>query len=165
MLSLGSFAFAAPWLLLALAALPVLWWLLRATPPAPRQVAFPAIRLLFGLQSPEETPQRTPWWLLALRLLIAALVIVGLARPLLNPGAELRSSGPLLLVVDNGWASARDWPARQDAMADLLDQAERAGKPVQLLPTAPNGDGAILPRRLMRAAEARVEIRTLQPQP
>jgi hypothetical protein len=165
MLSLGSFAFAAPWLLLALAALPVLWWLLRATPPAPRQVAFPAIRLLFGLQSPEETPQRTPWWLLALRLLIAALVIVGLARPLLNPGAELRSSGPLLLVVDNGWASARDWPARQDAMADLLDQAERAGKPVQLLPTAPNGDGAIVPRRLMRAAEARGEIRTLQPQP
>ncbi|MGI4941646.1 MAG: BatA domain-containing protein, partial [Janthinobacterium lividum] len=28
--------FAAPWLLLALAALPLLWWLLRVTPPAAR---------------------------------------------------------------------------------------------------------------------------------
>lgn len=165
MLSIGSFAFAAPWLLLALATLPVLWWLLRAIPPAPRQVVFPAIRLLFGLQSPEETPQRTPWWLLALRLLIAALVIVGLAQPLLNPGTELRGSGPLLLVVDNGWAAGRDWPLRQNAMNDLLDQAERLGKPVLLLPTAPDASGAIAPRRLMRAADARGEIRALTPQP
>ena len=49
MLALGSLAFASPWLLAALAALPVMWWLLRVTPPAPRRVAFPAIRLLLGL--------------------------------------------------------------------------------------------------------------------
>src|SRR5438045_1242184 len=35
MLALGSLAFASPWLLAALAALPVIWWLLRVTPPAP----------------------------------------------------------------------------------------------------------------------------------
>jgi len=49
MLALGSLAFASPWLLAALAALPVIWWLLRVTPPAPRRIAFPAIRLLLGL--------------------------------------------------------------------------------------------------------------------
>ena len=48
MLALGSLAFASPWLLAALAALPVIWWLLRVTPPAPRRIAFPAIRLLLG---------------------------------------------------------------------------------------------------------------------
>ena len=58
MLSLGSLAFASPWLLLGLAALPVLWWLLRVTPPAPRRVRFPALRLLLGLQPREETRQR-----------------------------------------------------------------------------------------------------------
>ncbi|MGH7055608.1 MAG: BatA domain-containing protein, partial [Stellaceae bacterium] len=42
-------AFASPWLLLALAGLPVIWWLLRVTPPAPRRIAFPPIRLLLGL--------------------------------------------------------------------------------------------------------------------
>ena len=67
MLSLGPLAFAAPWLLVALAALPVLWWLLRVTPPTPRRVAFPAVRLLHDLPVAEETPARTPWWLLLLR--------------------------------------------------------------------------------------------------
>jgi len=42
----------------------VIWWLLRVTPPAPRQIAFPAIRLLLGLTPREETPARTPWWLI-----------------------------------------------------------------------------------------------------
>ena len=44
--------FAAPWVLLALPALPLLWWLLRVTPPAPRSESFPAIRLLMGLHAP-----------------------------------------------------------------------------------------------------------------
>ncbi|MEC7538018.1 MAG: BatA domain-containing protein, partial [Pseudomonadota bacterium] len=49
MFGLGSFGFANPWLLTALLLLPLIWWLLRITPPAPREVLFPAIRLLFGL--------------------------------------------------------------------------------------------------------------------
>ena len=32
---IGSVAFLAPWLLVGLATLPILWWLLRAVPPAP----------------------------------------------------------------------------------------------------------------------------------
>ncbi len=85
--------FAAPWVLLALAALPLLWWLLRVTPPAPRSESFPAIRLLLGLHAAEETPARTPWWLLLLRVLAAALVIVGLARPVLDAGSRLPAAG------------------------------------------------------------------------
>ena len=86
--------FAQPWLLLALASLPVLWWLLRVTPPAPKKQPFPALRLLSGIQVPDETPARTPWWLLALRLAIAALIILALAQPLLNPSQPLYGSGP-----------------------------------------------------------------------
>ena len=91
--------FAAPWLLLALAALPLLWWLLRVTPPSPVTQNFPAIRLLAGLRSAEETPARTPWWLLLLRMAAAALIIVGLARPILDAAAGPPGAGPLLLVV------------------------------------------------------------------
>ena len=119
--------FAAPWLLLALAALPLLWWLLRVTPPAPRTQSFPAIRLLSGLRSPETTAARTPWWLLALRIAAAGLVIVGLAGPVLDAGGALPGAGPLLLVMDDGWASAPDWPARVAAAnAALISAACRA---------------------------------------
>jgi Domain of unknown function (DUF4159)/Aerotolerance regulator N-terminal len=136
MLELGPLAFAQPFLLLALATLPVLWWLLRVTPPAPRRLSFPAVRLLLGLTPPQETPARTPWWLLALRLAAAACVILALAQPLLNPSANLTGSGPLLLVVDDGWAAARNWAARQTLLDALLSQAERQQRPVVLLSTA-----------------------------
>src|SRR5881227_42398 len=130
MLALGSFAFAAPWLLVALAALPVIWWLLRVTPPAPRRIAFPAIRLLLGLNPREETPARTPWWLILLRTVLAALVIVALAHPLLNPQSGLAGNGPVVLVIDDDWAAARDWTARQTAIVGLLGQVQREDRAV-----------------------------------
>jgi hypothetical protein len=134
--------FAAPWILLALPALPLLWWLLRVTPPAPRSETFPAIRLLMGLHAREETPARTPWWLLLLRMLAATLVILALARPVLDPGSTLPGSGPVLLVVDNGWASAGDWPRRMQAANTVLDRIERAGRQAALLTTASDETGA-----------------------
>src|SRR5574341_1356878 len=104
MLALGPLSFAAPWVLLALISLPVLWWLLRITPPAPKRLAFPALRLLLGLVPREETPYRTPLWLLLLRLLVLTLVVVALAEPLVNARTPAAGNGPLLIVVDNGWA-------------------------------------------------------------
>ncbi len=124
--------------MLALPALPLLWWLLRVTPPAPRSETFPAIRLLMGLHAHEETPARTPWWLLLLRMVAATLVIVALARPVLDAGSSLPGSGPVLLVIDNGWASAGDWPRRMQAANTVLDRVERAGRQAALLATAPN---------------------------
>ena len=159
-------SFAAPWILLALGALPVLWWLLKVTPPAPRRIRFPAIRLLLGLQPREETPHRTPPWLIALRLLIASLVILALAHPLINAGERLSGQGPLLLVVDDGWAAAPHWEARQTAMTDLIDEAERAQKPIMLLTTAPRADGqAIAATPPLPASEARSQAQALAPKP
>ncbi|MCO6419801.1 BatA domain-containing protein, partial [Siccirubricoccus sp. KC 17139] len=135
MLTLGPIAFAAPWLLLALPALPVLWWLLRVTPPAPRRLGFPALRLLRDLPVVEETPARTPWWLLLLRLVAAGLVILGLARPVLGPGGAAGGEGTLLLVVEDGWASAADWPARMALAGAALDRAGREGRRAALLAT------------------------------
>ena len=109
MWSLGAIGFVNPWFLVALAGLPVIWWLIRVTPPAPRRVAFPAIRLLFGLRVEESTPARTPLWLLLLRLLLAALAIFALSGPVLDPGARLAGNGPVVLVLDDGWSAARGW--------------------------------------------------------
>src|SRR4051812_35790506 len=166
MLALGPIAFAAPWILGALIVLPVLWWLLRLMPPSPRVVQFPAIRLLRDLVAREETPARTPLWLLIMRLVLAALVILALAQPLLNPRAGLPGSGPIILVVDNGWGAGRDWPARQRAMADAVDQAERSGRELIVLATAPNAAGE-KPQatNLLRPADARRVTQSLSPMP
>ena len=74
-MTLGPLAFLNPWMLLALLALPVIFWLLRVTPPSPRREMFPPVRLLMNLAATEETPAATPLWLLILRLALAALVL------------------------------------------------------------------------------------------
>ncbi len=166
MLALGSLAFASPWLLAALAALPVIWWLLRVTPPAPRQIAFPAIRLLLGLVPREETPARTPWWLILLRTVIAALIVIALAHPLLNPQTRLAGAGPVALVIDDGWAAARDWRRRQAAAIDILAEAEREGRQIVLVTTAPAASDEPAPALApIRAADARAAVEALVPKP
>ncbi len=157
--------FAAPALLLALPALAALWWLLRLTPPLPRRQRFPAIALLAGIATAEETPARTPPWVLALRLLAAALIVLGLAGPILRPGAVLPGRGTLLLVIDNGWAAAPAWPRVQRAAAGVLARAARAGRKVVLLATAADASGAPpRPTPALPAAALAARLAALRPQ-
>jgi hypothetical protein len=166
MLAFGSLAFVSPWLLVALMALPIIWWLLRVTPPAPRRIEFPAIRLLLGLVPREETPARTPLWLILLRMVLAALVIGAVAHPLLNPRAHLAATGPILLVVDDGWAAARDWPMRQASLNEFLAEAEREDRQVVFVTTAPAAGNEPPPAlQPIRAADARAAVQALQPKP
>lgn len=166
MLSLGAFAFAAPGMLALLVALPAIYFLLRLIPPLPKLVRFPAIRLLVGLEPPEQTPMKMPWWLLLLRLLLAAALILAVARPLLNPQAELPGRGPLLLVIDDGWSSAPGWATRTAHAERLIQRAERANRPVVLVGTAPAPLDAPATRRgAMRPDEARTLLRAFRPKP
>jgi len=133
MLVLGPIGFALPWLLWGLLALPVLWLLLRAVPPAPVIRRFPGVALLLGLTDRDTEAERTPWWLMLLRMLAIAALIVGFAGPVLNPEPKGEGKGPLLIVVDGTWADARDWPRRVERIARALDDAARAGRPVALV--------------------------------
>ncbi|OYV24533.1 MAG: hypothetical protein B7W99_01845 [Rhodospirillales bacterium 20-58-10] len=158
--------FSAPLVLLGLLALPGLYFLLRLTPPAARRVRFPPLALLRGLAAVERTPARMPLWLLALRLLIAALVIVGLAGPQLHPPPALPGSGPVLLVIDNGWASASDWAARRDAALQVVAGAGQAGRGVSVLATTRDASNAA-PRvqGVMPAVQAAQMLAAMVPEP
>jgi hypothetical protein len=135
---IGAIGFTAPWLLLGLAALPVLWIILRAVPPAPVRRIFPGVTLLLGMQDDEQVSDRTPWWLLLLRMIALAALIIGLAGPVLNPRGEEAGRGPLLIVMDASWASGSDWPARMEVLERVLTDAARADRPVAVMPlTAP----------------------------
>ncbi len=166
MFGLGSIAFLAPWFLGLAILLPVIWWLLRLLPPAPKLIRFPAIRLLLGLKPDEETPRRLPIWLAILRLALAALVIGALAQPVLNPVGELDGNGPLVLVIDDGWASAPGWSKRQNHLESLIDKADRADRNVLLLTTAPPAlDDVAQQRGMLRAGDARALVRAMKPKP
>ena len=157
------FTFGFPAILWGLLALPVIWWLLRLTPPKPQTEVFPPLNILARVLKKEETPHQSPWWLTLLRLLMAALVVLALAEPVFNPREQLPASGSALaLVVDNGWASAPDWDRRVATAERLIDDANSNGVPVVLAFTAEKPNAEIGP---FDAAAARDRLRAAQPRP
>ncbi len=161
---LGTLGFLTPWALAALLALPAIWWLLRTTPPRPKVVSFPPTILLKGLKNKEQTPARSPWWLTAIRIFAAAAVIFALADPILNADRKQSlASGPLVLIIDNGWASANQWQLRKKYALRLITEAEALSKPVLLVPTAATKQ--IATNNLLAPGAARERIEALQPAP
>ncbi len=159
---IGPIGFSAPWLLLALAALPILWIILRAVPPAPIRRRFPGVALLLGLKDDDSVTDRTPWWLLLLRMLAVAAVIIGLAGPVLNPQVEdeNRATGPVLFLLDASWASGRDWIAQQTLMDAMLAEAGREGRTVAVMRLSDPKEP------VFQSAEAwRTQLSGLGPQP
>ncbi|MCK0139442.1 DUF4159 domain-containing protein [Aliiroseovarius sp. F47248L] len=156
-------AFTTPWLLAGLVALPVLWLLLRAIPPAPLRQRFPAVTLLLGLEDRDAESDRTPWWLLLLRLLAVAALILGFAGPVLNPEQRQSSGGPLLIFVDAGWTAASDWPQRIGAIDDHLDIAAQAGRPVAIALSHEVTDAGAAAPQWQSAGEWRVRLAGLSP--
>ncbi|RLQ88355.1 DUF4159 domain-containing protein [Notoacmeibacter ruber] len=156
-------AFAAPALLAGLIALPAIWWLLRATPPRPKEEVFPPLRILARVLKTEETPQKSPWWLTALRLLIVAIAVLALAGPIWNPRQTvIADTGALALIVDNNWASAEDWDERLATAEDLVDEAADDGRPILLAFTADAANSEIGP---FDATEARQRLAAATPRP
>jgi hypothetical protein len=155
-------SFAEPLLLLGLLSLPLLWWLLRVMPPRPRRIEFPPTRLLFDIAPKEETPSRTPWWLTALRLLAAALLILAAAGPIWNPRTGVAGShAPLVILLDDGWSAASSWDVRIKAADELIANADNDRRGIALVPLSePTRDITIMP-----GGAARVALRQLTPKP
>jgi hypothetical protein len=155
--------FAAPLALAALVALPALWFLLRVTPPRPRRIDFPPLRIMADLLGKRETPARTPPWLLILRLLAAACLILAVSGPVWNPSGTGAATGrtPLLVILDNGFTAAHDWRDRLRVATDTIESAARDGRPVAV--TALAEPAAALEAKVPAAALE--HLRAIAPRP
>ncbi|WP_232227914.1 BatA domain-containing protein [Asaia astilbis] len=136
--------FLTPLALIGLLALPALYWLVKATPPPPKEQAYPSLQILRRLRPGRADTARSPLWLLMLRLIAVALLIFGLAQPIwLGRDLSDAPSKDLVLVLDNGWASVPHWQDRLRAARQLAERRFRAGHEVTLLLTAPDPDGSM----------------------
>ncbi|MDO9414829.1 DUF4159 domain-containing protein [Pararhizobium sp.] len=156
------FLFANPLMLAALVALPAIWWLLRLTPPRPVTEIFPPLKILASVLKREETPSKSPWWLTLLRMLMAALIILAIANPVVNPRTNtLAANGPLVLIIDNSWSTSADWQRRVDTASALIDDADSSDVPVSILFTAETENDAVP----ASAATARNRLMATDPRP
>jgi hypothetical protein len=140
---LANVLFLNPWLLTGFIALPLLWLLLRIMPPAPKKITLPTVRFLKGLVPEVQTPSHTPWWILLLRMVTAALVLAALAQPVFNPAGQLAGSGPVRIVLDNSWAAGSTWNTQIQAAQEIVAQAGREKRDVYILTTARTQDNEL----------------------
>ncbi|MEM9971193.1 MAG: BatA domain-containing protein, partial [Pseudomonadota bacterium] len=169
-MTIFGLTFGAPFILAGLLALPLIWFLLRLTPPRPRDEVFPPTAILTEIAPKEETPAQSPWWLTLLRLTMAALVILALSEPVWNArDKQLAAEGPVLIVLDNGWTAGAEWPERKAAARALLDEAADTGQAVALALTVTGQPEALGPQRAsdirpqLEAAQARSIAGDLSP--
>ncbi len=162
-MSLLGLTFTSPLILLGLLSLPVIWWLLRLTPPRPKQEVFPPTPILEEIGQREETPAQSPWWLTLLRLLMAALVIAALAEPVWNAqDKSITGSGPVLIVMDNGWAAGPNWQDRKATAEKLLSQAADDSRPTALVLATDGGKADV---NTVRAEQLQEVVNAAQPLP
>jgi len=165
MLSVGPLSFAAPWVLSAIVTMPLIWLLLRITPPAIKNMRFPPVRFLFDLRTKDKIAAQTPLWLLMLRLIIVALIIGALAQPVWQ-ASPVTNKGPLVMVIDDDWAAANDWNLRQKAALLILEEAELHQRSVILALTAKSPKtGTFAEPKYMTAGEAHAVVASLDPKP
>ncbi len=150
----GALAFLNPWALTALLILPVIYWLLRFTPPKPKTVRFPPFRLLLDLINKEDETDKTPWWLVLLRLALAAAIIIAVAQPILSNDKQAGlGKDPLLLVIDNDWSTANDWAIRQTILQQTLQAAKTRGVPVALATSSTTAQPQTLQMQTAQSAQ------------
>lgn len=139
-MSFGVISFLAPLSLIGLLILPLVWWILKITPPKPKIQTFPPLRLLQHILPKEETSSDMPLWLLILRLSLVALIAIALAQPTFTQPDNVRTSNAseqsLVLIMDNGWAAAANWPRLRKEAQNYLSQAQRQNKTVLFITTA-----------------------------
>ncbi len=123
------------------------------------------MRLLEDVKEHDETPARTPWWVWLLRTVAAIAAILGLSQPVYAPGESNQTSadkGAILIVLDNGWASAPRWQELLEATRASLDGGGR-DDPAHLLLTSPqqlNPD----PATRLTKSEMENRLNSLRPQ-
>lgn len=133
-MSFGGLTFLAPLVLFGLLTLPLVWWILRISPPKPRDQIFPPLRILEGIKADEETPAGAPLWLLIFRLLMVALAAFALAQPILKSAQTTSQNRPTILI-DQSVFSAPIWDELIDEAERLTREAQRQNLEVNLIPS------------------------------
>ncbi|MDP4822403.1 MAG: DUF4159 domain-containing protein, partial [Aestuariivirgaceae bacterium] len=100
-----------------------------------------------------------------IRLALTAALIFAVAAPYVDRGTQLaQGSAPRLIILDDGWAAAKDWPARQRALNDILDASANLAVSLAFTsPTATPQDFTPQPAQSVRDRVATLKPKALNP--
>jgi hypothetical protein len=162
---MGGFSVAHPLLLVGLAALPLLWWWLRALPPRPAKIAFPALLLIRNAPA-IVSHSRPPLWLIVMRMVLVVLLILAASAPAWKSSNISNNKSDLIIIVDNGWEGATALPRASELAATTLSNMRNGSNRVAILETAePPGADTTPGLTWLSPDVAEGRLRTLSAQP
>jgi len=133
------FSFYHPLYLISLLLLPLIYFLIKLTPPQPHVILFPPISILKKLVPAEKTPKNSPLLLFIVRLFLVGAIITALAGPYYQISDKvIINNQPLLIVVDDSWSSAQDWDQRKNFIQNLIHEAELQSVPTYIYAASDN---------------------------
>ncbi len=158
-------SFGNPWMLLGLGGLPLIYWLVRTVPPAPRKVEFSTLKFLQDLDAPPNESGSISWWRFAMVAALYGGVVTALADPDLNFGGNpLDGEDAVMVVVDDGWLSAPNWDDRAAMLQTIISRA--GDRKIMFMTTAPaEAEIPVVIHGPLAAADAGEIIAGLEPKP
>ncbi len=158
---LSQLTFANPWLLSLILSLPLLWWILKILPPKPKELDFGGCYFLNDLKTTEKAAQKTPWWVLLIRICIIAFIITAFSAPHEKITHYQPNDNTTIIIIDNDWASAQNWEDLKNQAKLILEENLNYKKEVKIIATTAPSDSFHFTKR----AEAIDVINTLKPHP
>lgn len=157
-------SFTNPLALIGLLSLPAVWFVIKLTPPRARTISFSSLFIIEKLKSSKKSSQKTPIWLLLLRMLIILILVLTLSDPYINLSKTFKSNSNTIIIVDDGWSSASNWGSYQKNAKNIIKEIKNNNKGVYIISsTLVNKKQPNL--SLMSYKEANVFIDNLQPNP
>jgi len=162
---LSNLTFGNPIALWSLLSIPGVWLLLKIYPPSPKIVTFPPLNFLLKINNDQQTSSNAPLWLLLYRILFLILLIFTFANPIYNTKPIFEKTGPLILLIDNGWSSTTNWESKKEKIYEYINHAEQNNKSIIISLTAQQNKPSDQNFELLSASKARSIIETLMPVP
>jgi len=165
---INSFIFVHPFILSLLVSLPVLWWIMKIIPPRAKTIEFPAFFLLKDIKDKDASAEKTPLWILLIRVFMILFFILAFAEPIINPSKDivLPKDKDILIVIDNNWEASFNWQSRIDKIKEYINKAKINGNNIDIITTAKSSkNNKIETYYSMQAADALTLVDKIEPMP
>ena len=163
-LLIDNITLQSPAYLWAVLAIPLLWWLLRLIPPEAIRRRFPSLRLFENLPPLRAQTAYTPIWLLILRGVMVALIIIGFAEPVFftHESSVPPPDQPVVMLMDNCWSAAPNFAAMRAEALSILENLPPEQN-IAVIAACPADANAIISQGLISTPAARALIHHLKP--
>ena len=131
--TINNLAFSNHLALIGLFALPLVFYIIKLLPPAPKKMFFSSFYLIKSMEKVSVTKKNVPIWLLIYRIILITLIILFFSAPYLNIMNKKNTSNTIknyVIIADIGWSMSKEWDKFKKIVSEISVEAEKKNKKI-----------------------------------